>query len=85
MEGGIGENENIYVHVFGGGFAGMLAEGIVYPIDTIRVRVQMNRSENFSSIKTFKNVLKNEGISSLYKGFSIVAFASVLGVLFFCN
>ncbi len=72
--------DDFYVYVFGGGITGMIAEGITFPLDTIKVRVQID--QNLKSYQTFKKIIKQEGFSSLYKGFSIVAAASVIGVIF---
>lgn len=85
------------VHLFAGAFAGLLSDFAVHPIDTVRVRLQLHRSEEnlassssmstpsgrftsrTSATRTFFSILRNEGISALYKGFSAVAAGTIPG------
>jgi hypothetical protein len=55
-----------FTHVISGGFAGLLSEGISHPLDTIRVRMQMEG--HTSTIGTIKSIFKKEGIRAFYKG-----------------
>lgn len=66
---------------FSGGLVGVFSQMIVYPLDTLRYRIQCyNRNiEKKSSLIIFqatKNILKKEGILTFYRGF----FTGLLGV-----
>ncbi len=51
--------------------AGVFAKSIVFPLDLIRRRLQVNRSRNKNFIITALNVVKVEGLRGLYKGFFV--------------
>jgi hypothetical protein len=94
---GSGNINSAFVHLFAGAFAGLLSDFGVHPIDTIRVRLQLYRTERnlgssssissqsgrsvsrTSATRTFFAILRNEGISALYKGFSAVAAGTIPG------
>lgn len=59
-----------------GSFAGLVSDGCVHPIDTIRTRLQTQSALNKSYRGTFhviQDIMKNEGIRAFYKGFGVVA------------
>jgi len=78
-------NEPAYVHTLAGAFAGMIADGIVHPIDTVRARLQIQvGAQSPGTFKTFCNILTKEGWRALYKGFGIVvAFTTPAHALYF--
>lgn len=51
--------------------AGVFAKSIVFPLDLVRRRLQVNRAKNKNFILTGLNVVKKEGIKGLYKGFFV--------------
>lgn len=50
-----------------GGFGGMAGVISGYPLDTLRIRLQQP-SNNISAFKLLSNIVKSEGLSSLYRG-----------------
>eukprot|EP00483_Globobulimina_turgida_P006554 UN06564 len=62
--------------------AGILAGGvgkvIEYPLDTFKVLCQINPETSFSTIQLAKDVIKNEGITRIYRGLSAPLFGSCL-------
>lgn len=51
---------------------------IVHPVDTIRTRLQMERSKHSQGmLSMMKSLIKYEGFRAFYKGFGIVAFCTV--------
>jgi hypothetical protein len=63
------------VSFISGSGAGLIADGIVHPIDTVRARLQVQHKKELynGTIDAFKKIAKNEGIKVFYKGFGIVA------------
>ena len=64
-----------------GFIAGVTAKGILFPLDTLRKRVQMSRNmmpgDKIMSggiMRTAGTLLKNEGILGFYKGFTLSVF-----------
>ena len=54
-----------------GGTAGIISILVMYPVETVKTRVQMKseaRTANISAIGTFREIVKNEGAKSLYMG-----------------
>lgn len=43
---------------------------VFYPIDTISTRIRADHKEHLSFLKGSNKILKNEGVKSLYRGFS---------------
>jgi len=63
-------------HLACGGIAGLISDGVVHPIDTVRARMMVTSaasSGTSSATQTFMNILKQEGVPALYRGFSAVA------------
>ncbi|EFO23633.2 carrier protein [Loa loa] len=52
-----------------GGIAGVVLWSAVYPVDVVKSRVQIAGSGGFINI--FRNIIKNEGIRTLYNGLTI--------------
>jgi len=87
-------NESIPVILFGGALAGVTSDAIVHPIDTIRARLQVattstnNKGSSAgagqqqpykSATHAFSQIVRNEGVPALYRGFSIVAIGTIPG------
>eukprot|EP00761_Pharyngomonas_kirbyi_P009683 gb/GECH01009701.1/.p1 GENE.gb/GECH01009701.1/~~gb/GECH01009701.1/.p1 ORF type:complete len:190 (+),score=21.38 gb/GECH01009701.1/:1-570(+) len=74
-------------HLSCGALSGLLSDGLVHPLDTIRTRLQIERShlqqEYKSSVDVFRKMLKLEGPRSLYKGFTAVAIGTIPGHAFY--
>jgi solute carrier family 25 oxoglutarate transporter 11 len=55
-----------------GGISGMVATCFVQPIDMVKVRIQILAGENpsvsYGPLAVTKEILKNEGLASFYKG-----------------
>ncbi|KYQ93210.1 hypothetical protein DLAC_11640 [Tieghemostelium lacteum] len=63
-----------------GAISGLVADSIMHPIDTIRARLQVEKvgkSQYNGTFHAMNMILKNEGVKYLYKGFPIVATATV--------
>lgn len=58
--------------------AGGTSKIIEYPLDTLKVLCQINTEKSFSTYQLTQNVLKNEGISRIYRGLSAPLFGSCL-------
>lgn len=57
-----------------------MADAVVHPIDTTRVRLQLESSKiSQSASRTFLNIIQSEGVKALYKGFSAVAAGTIPG------
>lgn len=60
--------KNIGVTFVLGACAGLFAQSVCFPLDTIRRRMQLH-GQHYSSISNaFKTILKTEGVSGFYKG-----------------
>ena len=61
-----------------GGLSGVIGTSITQPVDTVKVRIQIigeaGRTESPNPIKVASKMLKNEGISSFYKGLDSALF-----------
>eukprot|EP01080_Neovahlkampfia_damariscottae_P005501 gene5501-9318_t len=76
------KEESAFVHLTCGALAGVFSDGVVHPIDTVRVRQQMivNKTHKpTSATSTFFSMLKNEGVTSIYKGFNAVLVGTIPG------
>lgn len=66
-----------------GSLAGLISDAIVHPIDTIRTRLQMQTSSNpimyRSGTDALVKITRSEGVAALYRGFGIVALATIPG------
>ncbi|KAL4471128.1 hypothetical protein ABPG72_006509 [Tetrahymena utriculariae] len=69
-----------YSPLFAGGMAGLVFWGVIYPIDTLKSRIQ---GDSFVEPKyrglfdAYQKTVKNEGFNSLYKGFTVCAIRSI--------
>jgi solute carrier family 25 protein 33/36 len=72
--------ENPLVHFSSAGIAGVISTTITNPIWMIKTRLQLEKETHSGVVKTTLNVVKNEGVMSLWKGVS----ASYLGVFETC-
>lgn len=70
-----------YVNLVAGGTAGLFEALCCHPLDTIKVRMQIQKKNqlgyNTNFLKTGLNIYKNEGFLSLYKGLGAV----ILGII----
>eukprot|EP01132_Coremiostelium_polycephalum_P009983 gene9983-12237_t len=72
--------ESSWLYIFTGAASGLLADSIMHPIDTIRARLQVEKVGQVQYRGTFhalNSIIKKEGVSYLYKGFPIVATATI--------
>lgn len=64
-----------------GALAGLLADGIVHPLDTLRTRSQAGSLSTFpqksSTLLLTRSIMMKEGINAFYQGFPVVAIATV--------
>jgi solute carrier family 25 iron transporter 28/37 len=72
--------ESVTLHLFGGALAGVIADGIVHPVDTIRARLQTQKNISYTSATDalFK-IYRTEGIKALYRGFGAVLVGTIPG------
>jgi hypothetical protein len=74
------QDDSIITHLIGGGLAGLVADGVVHPIDTVRARLMTSSSTlSKSATTTLVNIASKEGIGALYRGFSAVAVGTIPG------
>jgi len=66
---------NSIENAIAGSLAGVFTKASVQPLDFIRTRLQVHAHETTNIIKLCQNVLKQEGVTSFYKGLS----ANLLG------
>ncbi|KAK5576067.1 hypothetical protein RB653_007205 [Dictyostelium firmibasis] len=74
------KKESSLLYILTGATSGLLADSIMHPIDTVRARVQIEKvgqSQYKGTFSALNQIIKNEGVSYLYKGFPIVATATV--------
>jgi hypothetical protein len=70
--------ENYYF--INGAIAGLVSDAIVHPIDTIRATLQVQRSSHTVSASTaLMNMVRQDGIKRLYKGFGSVFVGTIPG------
>jgi hypothetical protein len=70
--------------VVAGALAGLLSDGVVHPIDTVRARLQVQAMHQTttaytSATQALRAIIRNEGFLALYKGFGAVAFGTIPG------
>jgi hypothetical protein len=63
-----------------GGLSGLLMEGSLHPLDTIRTRMKTNTATYSPLVAQVKNMYRSEGLRSYFKGFSCTFVSS-----FVCN
>jgi hypothetical protein len=62
--------KNHLVHGYLGGLTGLLVEGALHPMDTVRTRIKANVRETVALMTQIKSMHRLEGPSSYYRGFS---------------
>jgi hypothetical protein len=72
---------NVFVGSAGAGFISRL---IVHPIDTCKTQIQTAKSHQPIG-KIFKNVLKHEGVSGLYRGLGAALLGSIPGACIYIS
>eukprot|EP00029_Vermamoeba_vermiformis_P006552 TRINITY_DN259_c0_g1_i1.p1 TRINITY_DN259_c0_g1~~TRINITY_DN259_c0_g1_i1.p1 ORF type:complete len:293 (-),score=119.63 TRINITY_DN259_c0_g1_i1:78-956(-) len=55
-------------HLIAGGVAGVTEVLIMYPLDVVKTRQQLEVGKGMTMTNTFKTLIKNEGFSILYRG-----------------
>jgi solute carrier family 25 iron transporter 28/37 len=74
------KKESVSLHLVGGALAGVISDGIVHPIDTIRARLQTQKVEAYkSATDALFKITRNEGPFALYRGFAAVAVGTIPG------
>eukprot|EP00924_Labyrinthula_sp_SR-Ha-C_P015526 maker-scaffold_4-snap-gene-2.48-mRNA-1 protein AED:0.01 eAED:0.01 QI:66/1/1/1/1/1/4/705/290 len=63
-------------HLRAGAFAGLVAESLVHPLDTINTRLKV-KSCPASPLEVVKHLVRNEGISSVFRGVSATITCSI--------
>lgn len=56
------------VNLMLGGGAGIIAQSICYPLDTVRRRMQMKGKNYANTLDAFRTIFRVEGMSGFYKG-----------------
>lgn len=67
-------NEVPFIEGICGFIAGGASKGATFPLDTLRKRVQMHKmthGTNTTALALLSNILRNEGLFGVYKGFGI--------------
>lgn len=64
----VGGRPTFWHSVIAGGIIGMSAQTIIHPLDTLRRRIQVTRSEWVLPTEAFRRVMASEGVSGLYRG-----------------
>ena len=80
------KTRRIVIDFTAGFISGAISTYIGHPLDTLKVRMQVSRV-HMSVGKTLRRMIKNEGISGLYKGVvsPILGYAPINAVLFAGN
>jgi solute carrier family 25 (mitochondrial citrate transporter), member 1 len=62
------------IHLLAGGAAGVVESGTLFPLDTVKTRMQLRAKggSSYGPFMTAKRIIKNEGFFSLYKGLTAV-------------
>ncbi|KAG5190418.1 mitochondrial carrier domain-containing protein [Tribonema minus] len=62
------------IHLIAGGAAGAVESSVLFPLDTIKTRMQLRAKGRsaYGPITTAQRIIKNEGFFSLYKGLTAV-------------
>eukprot|EP01080_Neovahlkampfia_damariscottae_P005111 gene5111-8709_t len=67
------------IHIAAGAWSGIFSDFFVHPLDVIVTRDQASTKQSPKLLKQFGTMVKNEGIPSLWKGFSSVLLGSIPG------
>lgn len=76
------KKQGVFAHLLSGGLAGVVADGVVHPIDTVRTRLMTqhaHQQQYNSATHALRTIFKQEGVKGLYKGFSAVAVGTIPG------
>jgi len=68
-----------WLHPFAGGVSGLMMEGILHPLDTVRTRMKTDCARFTSLIGQVKYMYAKEGIKSYLRGFSCTFLGSFVG------
>lgn len=81
------EDSSLFGRFLAGGAAGLLAQGVTYPLDVVRRRMQVGRDGTRTMSETFRKVLAQEGLRGLFKGISmnLVKGPIAVGISMTCN
>ena len=61
------EKGNFYQEFIAGNTGGLIGISVVYPLDTAKIRLQVNPHYTSTS-HVISSMIKNDGISSIYRG-----------------
>jgi len=64
----LGSRPTFWHSVIAGGIIGMAAQTIIHPLDTLRRRIQVTRTEWVRPMEALRRVLRAEGVRGLYRG-----------------
>ena len=70
-------------NLLAGGLGGLASLVIGHPFDTVKVRLQTMKSDQYGRVSyinardCFTKIVKHEGVGSLFKGMSALAYSSV--------
>jgi solute carrier family 25 (mitochondrial iron transporter), member 28/37 len=65
-------------YIYAGAFAGLVEHTFMYPVDTVKTRMQALRQPNYLGISNaFQSIIKSEGILGLYSGLSAVLVGAI--------
>jgi Mitochondrial carrier protein len=67
-----------YVEVLSGLNAGFISSSLLFPLDTLKTRLQANRMDNRSLLEALLAIRTRSGLTDLYRGFSVGIFASTV-------
>lgn len=71
----MGREKDTVIHLLAGGAAGIVESSCCHPLDTVKVRVQLQRTgprTPSGTMSTAMRIVNNEGFLSLYRGLSAV-------------
>lgn len=73
-------SETPLIHFTSAALAGIVSNTLTNPIWMVKTRLQLNTKDSIGTIRTATNIIKNEGVLSLWNGLS----ASYLGIFETC-
>jgi solute carrier family 25 iron transporter 28/37 len=81
---GKNDGSSFLVHMFAGSIAGLMEHVAIFPIDTIKVKINLNIKTHMQTSKTHtkfreitKNIYLNGGFTRFWKGSLVIGSASI--------
>ncbi|KAL1542684.1 mitochondrial substrate carrier family protein ucpB-like [Salvia divinorum] len=62
------ESRNVLMKIASGAFSGAVATALTNPMEVLKVRLQMRRTNTHGSIQVLQKIASDEGIAALWKG-----------------